>query len=371
MNSSFESSFIFVVCQIGAEPALKKEIARDHPELRFAYSKPGFLTFKKVEGKMDLQFALRSVFARAYGISLGAVPSASGDLEIAAIVQFAHELRESHTGSGFRLHLWERDQHPPGESPLGFQPGAIAQEFKIKLMAHSPELFANPEKAEPGDIVLDLVALDKESLWMGAHMHSVIHSPWPGGAFPISLPDDSPSRAYLKLEESLNWAGQWAGSPTRAGDTAVEIGSAPGGASFALLQRGLRVVGIDPAEMDPKILRNPNFLHFQRPVASIPREELPESIQWLLLDMNVEPRISLFAVDRLVSRMKDSVLGVILTIKLNRWEIADEIPMMLAHVREMGMVRVKAAQLSHHRQEIVIFGLTRKGTVRKGITPNA
>jgi 23S rRNA (cytidine2498-2'-O)-methyltransferase len=361
LNSSFESAFIFAVCQIGAEPALKKEIARDYPELRFAYSKPGFITFKKIEGKIDLQFILRSVFARAYGVSSGAILVE----DFSAISKFAQELVHQNRNQ-LRLHLWERDQHPPGETPLGFQPGAIAQEFKTKLAAQCPELFANPEKAELGDTVLDLVAIDSQTLWMGAHLHSASHSPWPGGSFSIPLPDHSPSRAYLKLEESL----QWASNPTRAGDTAVEIGSAPGGASFALLNRGLRVVGIDPGEMAPIVLQNPNFVHFQRPVANILREELPESVQWVLLDMNVEPRISLFAVDRLVHRMRDSVLGVILTIKLNRWEFADEIPTMLAHVREMGMVRVKAAQLSYHRQEIVVFGLTRKGVARKGITPN-
>jgi 23S rRNA (cytidine2498-2'-O)-methyltransferase len=197
---------------------------------------------------------------------------------------------------------------------------------------------------------------------MGAHIHSVAHSPFPGGETPVELPEEAPSRAYLKLEESLHWAG----NPVRTGDTAVEIGSAPGGASYALLKRGLRVVGIDPGEMAGKVLRHPDFIHFQKPVAMVPREELPDCVEWLFLDMNVEPRISLFAVDRLVTRLKSSLLGVILTLKLNRWKIADEIPSMLEHVRVMGMVRVKAAQLSHNRQEIVIFGLTRKGLHRAG-----
>ena len=43
-----EPGFIFITCQIGAEAAVKGELARDWPGLRFAYSRPGFLTFKIV-----------------------------------------------------------------------------------------------------------------------------------------------------------------------------------------------------------------------------------------------------------------------------------------------------------------------------------
>ena len=32
----------FINCQIGAEAAVKGELARDWPALRFAYSRPGF-----------------------------------------------------------------------------------------------------------------------------------------------------------------------------------------------------------------------------------------------------------------------------------------------------------------------------------------
>ena len=41
--------FVFATCQFGAEAALKDEIARDVPALRFAYSRPGFLTFKLLD----------------------------------------------------------------------------------------------------------------------------------------------------------------------------------------------------------------------------------------------------------------------------------------------------------------------------------
>ena len=361
---NYRSSFIFVCCQVGAEGALKKELARDYPHLKFAFSRPGFLTFKSTTSELGLDFSLESVFARAYGLSLGQI----GTEEISKIRETARSLKGE--GSLLGLHVWERDFYPPGEEPLGFIAGNLSGPLEQELRKQDPQLFESSEKAQVGQVILNVIVLDPGKAWMGVHLQGPEnqpggHKPWPGGKPSLALPAGSPSRAYLKLEEALLWSG----APLRSGDTAVEIGSAPGGASFALLNHGLSVVGIDPGEMAPQVLNHPRFRHFQQPVNSILREDLPESIQWVLLDMNVQPQISLFAVDRLVSRMKDSVLGVFLTLKLNQWKIADEIPSLLEHVRAMGMVQVKAAQLAYNRQEITVFGLTRKGSQRSQDRP--
>ena len=69
--------------------------------------------------------------------------------------------------------------------------------------------------------------------------------------------------------------------------------------------------------------------------------------------------------DRLASRMKGSLLGLMLTVKLNEWSFADEIPDWVENVRAMGMAKVRATQLAGNRQEIVIYGLTRKGRDRR------
>ena len=67
--------FLFVTCQVGAERAVKAELARAWPAFRFAFSRPGFLTFKlPADHGLAEDFALGSVFARAYGFSLGSVP---------------------------------------------------------------------------------------------------------------------------------------------------------------------------------------------------------------------------------------------------------------------------------------------------------
>jgi 23S rRNA (cytidine2498-2'-O)-methyltransferase len=359
------SQFLFTVCQAGAEAALKKEIAREHPGFRFAFSRPGFVTFKSEE-PLAPDFQLKSVFARAYGLSLSKGPLK--DLP-KLVSDAATLLKASSQEKKLRLHVFERDQHKPGEEPKGYIRGlwkhAALMALK-KLPSDILELFSKPfekdDETRLDDRVLDIIVVEEDQVWIGAHQHTFHHSAWPGGNPEIELPEEAPSRAYLKLEEALLWSR----APIQSGDIAVEIGSAPGGASYALLKRGLNVVGVDPGEMDRRVLAfgQNRFIHVPQPVASVRREDLPDSVQWLLLDMNVAPNITLFQIDRLASRMQDSLLGVLLTVKLNEWKIADQIPSMLDHLKAMGMARVRATQLASNKQEVFLYGLTRKGLAR-------
>jgi 23S rRNA (cytidine2498-2'-O)-methyltransferase len=353
------SQFVFTICQIGAEKALKEEMARIQPSLRFAFSRPGFITFKVAEGQADGLWNPGSVFARAFGVSLGK------GTEIKSYIQVLH----ARSGGALRLHVWERDQHLPGDEPPDFEQGPAAEALETRLRREYPGIFAEGSQAREGDTVFDAVIIEPESadhpaeIWWGWHVHKKGRSPFPGARPPLVQPEAAPSRAWLKLEE-MNY---WMGTPLRAGDIAVEVGSAPGGMTFAMLERGLKVVGIDPGRMDESVMRSPRFQHIAEPVNAVLRERLPEQIDWVLLDMNVKPDVSLFAIDRLISRAGPELLGVLLTVKLNDWKYAREIPRMLEHVKVMGLKHVKAAQLASHRREIAIAGLTRRGMTRLGM----
>ena len=99
------------------------------------------------------------------------------------------------------------------------------------------------------------------------------------------MPAHAVSRAYAKLEEAI----QWSGLPLVAGDECVEIGCAPGGASQALLDRGLFVTGIDPAEVDPVVLEHARFRHLKKRGTDVRRREF-EGVRWLVADMNIAPK---------------------------------------------------------------------------------
>lgn len=356
-------AFLFATCQVGAEQALKSELARDWPEFRFAYSRPGFLTFKlpPAAGLPD-DFELGSVFARAHGFSLGQV---RGDDEASLIRDVVRLVG----GRRFdRVHVWSRDARPAGER--GYLPGPSTEDAHVaeRLAAAlgdrgAPGLLA---PAEPGRRVLDCVAIESPWLrsqvrasppatgaslqwWIGYHVASGVTSRQPGGMWPTQLPEHAVSRAYLKLEEALRWSEL----PLAAGDRCAEIGAAPGGAAQALLDRGLLVMGVDPAEMHPRVLEHPNFTHVRKRGAEVRRREFRKT-RWLLADLNVAPQYTLDTVEAIATHPEVRLHGLLLTLKLLDWRLADELPAYLERIRAWGFPAVRARQLQTGRQEVCV-----------------
>ncbi len=348
------NSFLFATCQVGAEIALKHDAARARePELKFAYSRPGFLTFKVgTEARPSWTSMVPSIFARATGVVLGK--------ELAAQVprralSAAQEIADR--GKKVVLHVYERDEYEPGEEPDVYFPGLRAAEMEksIRAFEGASGAFEEFSEARPGDLVLDVIwiqdAADPASAewWFAAHRHAAGRSPYPGGKAPFSLPPGAPSRAYLKIQEALDWAGL----KIQPGEVAVEVGCAPGGAVSFLLERGAQVVGVDSGEMHESVRGNRRFTHIKKSIADVSREELPDRVNYLLFDINAEPRVTLSYAEKIVPTLKPHLKAAILTLKLNQWKLAEEISYYLRRIEMMGFTYVTAAQLSNHRKEFV------------------
>jgi 23S rRNA (cytidine2498-2'-O)-methyltransferase len=349
-----QPSFIFTTCQVGAEQALKAEIARRWPRFRFAYSRPGFLTFKlpeKVQYAED--FELESVFARAYGFSLGKV---EGN-DPAAMARQAWAVLEGRRVR--RIHVWPRDAAPPGLR--GYQPGLTPQAGDVHrlLWENRPPMARLPpgasdlrSHARRGELIFDCILVGAGEWWVGYHKAAGPATCWPGGMLPLELPPDAVSRAWLKMEEALRWSEL----PIPPGARVAEIGSAPGGASQALLARGFYVLGIDPAEMHPAVLVHQRFTHLRRRSTQVRRREF-RKIRWLTADMNVAPNYTLQAVEAIISHPEVSIRGLLLTLKLPHWELAERVPEFLQRIRSWGYNHVRARQLQHNRREICAAAL--------------
>ena len=350
------SDFLFVTCQVGVESCVKTELERRWPEFRFAYSRPGFLTFKLPPGHDLLgDFDLESVFARAYGFSLGKVTGGGLD-------ELARGVWEVSGGRPVRrIHAWERDTARPGER--GFEPSISPAAVEaheaihracphLETLADDADDFWTPGRAR--EFVLDCVLVEPYEWWVGYHRVKSFSSGWPGGMLSLELPPDAVSRAWLKMEEALRWS-QW---PIPAKARCAEIGSAPGGASQALLGRGLMVTGIDPAEMHPAVLAHPNFTHIRRRAIQVRRREFRKT-RWLMADMNVAPGYTCDVVEAIVTHPEVNVRGMLLTLKLFERSHADRLPEYLARVRSWGYNVVRARQLQHNRQEVCVAALQR------------
>jgi len=351
------TSFLFAACQPGSEAALKGDIARRNPSLRFAFSRPGFVTFSVAD---DSSPTLRSPFARTWGHSLGKVTGAdTTELARASWTLVATRLELA----GFHhLHVWQRDAALPGDEGFDATVESPAHAAGAEALARRPgpatSLSLNTE-VPAGESVLDCVLVEPREWWLGWHRAESPETRWPGGV-PLLASAAMISRAYLKLEEALRWSEL----PIRPGDHCVEIGSAPGGSCAALLERGCVVTGIDPAEMDAAVLANPRFTHLRTRARDVPRAVFRDA-RWLMSDSNVAPKHTLDTVEAIVTARHVRLEGLVLTLKLTDPKLTAQLPAFHKRVRGWGYEHVRARQLAFNRQEVCVVATERSPNTRE------
>lgn len=359
---------------------MKGELSRRWPEVRLAYSRPGFLTFK-VPGKLPAGFDLASTFARSYGFSLGGVrePPHTGQrggqdrhecatsaqaqqaqlhasLDSPTAANMARRVWELAAGRTYdRLHVFERDRLPAGEHDYEPGPTPAARAVESLLRQYGPASLHRGRIARPGQYVLDVILVGPCEWWVGWHQAATVPSRWPGGMLDLTLPADAVSRAWLKTEEALRWLRL----PLKPGQRCVELGAAPGGSCQALLARGVHVTGIDPAAMHPALLAHPRFVHVRKRAHQVRRREF-RGVDWLFADINLPATYTLDTVEAIVTYPGVAPKGLVLTLKLPDWSLAADVPQWMARAQAWGFACVRARQLQFNRQEICLAALRRR-----------
>lgn len=296
-----ESVFYYFLCNPGSEKFLKEEIRLIYPELVFAYSTEGFLTFKETR---RLGKTLRPVFCRHFG-------------------RFIKRGSFEEVSAGLNKYLFYSIQ------------GEIFKKYNFNS----------------GDWVKEIIKISETQYYLGEFRSSELNAPTPGGFSEAELPEESPSRAYLKVIDGLKYMGL----QLPAGDTALEIGSSPGGATYALLKMGLKVEGVDPGEMHPICLEHPNFIHHKESIQDFHVSSLKGHVQWLYVDMNLAPEGSLREIEKVVDAIRPSLKGAFITLKMTKFELVSRVPMYLNIATKMGLKVRMATQLPSHKQEFLIY----------------
>jgi 23S rRNA (cytidine2498-2'-O)-methyltransferase len=171
-------------------------------------------------------------------------------------------------------------------APNLYRRATLIQEQLPKVSA-KPLVFGTPPPRAPlGSWTL----LDAETMLVSPQCTS----PFPNGD--VHFVEDRsgpPSRAYLKLWEALTLLG----FRPEPGERCLDLGSSPGGWSWALQRMGAHVVSVDKAPLAPEIARLPKIEHrFESAFALDPRALGPAD--WLFSDVVCYPQRLLALVER-------------------------------------------------------------------------
>lgn len=342
--------FLFATCNPGWESALKAEMRARHGEVVTpAFLRPGLVTWKIREDATPSTGGPLPVLAHVSGSSLGMAKTAADVLEMIKSLGWTPA----------RLHVFPRVLPEDGFSAEEW--AAIdVRRAEIETFLQESGVTFDPAPPRAGDLVLDVILGDEgEALFMGWHRHDRFRPPFPGGMPRAILPDDAPSRAWLKMEQGLHYAGL-GHSESLAGKTALELGCAPGGGSLSLLTHGARVLGVDTGDMDGRVLdfadgTSAAFSHFAISAGELRIEDLPRRVDLLASDMNLAPPVALRYIERLQRRVRARTL--LLTLKINDAKMQAQIPAFLERVRKLTPGEVIATQLPSNRKEITILSL--------------
>lgn len=182
-------------------------------------------------------------------------------------------------------------------------------------------------------------------------------SAYPMGIPRLRFPSGAPSRSTLKLEEAfltfLDAAQRE--QELRAGMHAVDLGAAPGGWSWQLVRRGLRVTAVDNGAMAPALMDS-GLLEHRREDGFRFRPDAP--VDWMVCDIVEQPaRIAALAARWLgEGGCRRSVFNLKLPMKKRYAEVMQCLDTVRAGLEATGRpYRLACKQLYHDREEVTVF----------------
>ncbi len=204
---------------------------------------------------------------------------------------------------------------------------------------------------------LHLVFRDGQTAWLGLSPIQA-SSHWPMGIPRLKMPGAAPSRSTLKLDEALQWLSEEEQIRLlKPGMKVVDLGAAPGGWTWQMIQRGMLVTAVDHGSMEGTLMQSGMVEHVSADgFVYRPRK----TVDWLLCDMVEQPR----RIAQLLAQwlQNNHARCIIANLKLpmkRRWE---EVQLCLDILHKAARTLpttpvVRARQLYHDREEITVWVL--------------
>jgi 23S rRNA (cytidine2498-2'-O)-methyltransferase len=210
------------------------------------------------------------------------------------------------------------------------------------------------ESIKKPQIVVSLLCVAEKG-YLGISPAKENLSDWPGGARHFAQTPEQISRAEFKLLEALEGFG--VALPARG--QVLDLGAAPGGWTRLLLEAGLHVVAVDPANLDARLARQPRLEHYRGYAETYLEQAVKthKSFAVIVNDMRMDARDAA----RLLDRAAQCLRGDGFVISVFKLPHATREIKPLATLREaLNLLSrhygiVQARQLFHNRQEVTVL----------------
>ncbi|TBU93559.1 23S rRNA (cytidine(2498)-2'-O)-methyltransferase RlmM [Stutzerimonas kirkiae] len=177
---------------------------------------------------------------------------------------------------------------------------------------------------------------------------------WPMGIPRLKFPRQAPSRSTLKLEEAWHHfipREQWA-KRLAEGMTAVDLGASPGGWTWQLVNRQMRVTAVDNGPMAESLMDG-GMVDHQRADGFAFRPRRP--VDWMVCDIVEKPARNAALLETWIGEglCREAVVNLKLPMKQRYAEVTRLLERIAAGLAGRGVkARIGCKQLYHDREEV-------------------
>jgi 23S rRNA (cytidine2498-2'-O)-methyltransferase len=215
---------------------------------------------------------------------------------------------------------------------------------------------------DPRSARLHLFFPDKNSVLIGSSdPHNSADAPM--GISRQSMPAEAPSRSTMKLAEAIAVFMDRSEQTRllRQGMTAVDLGAAPGGWTWQLVKRGIRVTAVDNGPMKGVLANHPLVQHLKQDGFKYsPRK----TVDWLVCDMVEKPSrvAALVGAWFVEGKCRHSIFNLKLPMKQRVAALDSALGGIRKQLDAEGInYRLIAKQLYHDRDEVTVYLTRTKG----------
>ena len=175
-----------------------------------------------------------------------------------------------------------------------------------------------------------------------------------------SMPPEAPSRSTMKLAEAIEVFMDRSEQTRllRQGMTAVDLGAAPGGWTWQMVKRGIRVTAVDNGPMKGALINHPLVQHLRQDGFKYAPHK---AVDWLVCDIVDKPaKVAVLIGEWFAAGWcKHAIFNLKLPMKQRVVALDSALGGIRARLDEEGInYRMMAKQLYHDREEVTVF-LTR------------